>query len=40
MAVEWVDISTLSANVMMVWLEGFAVGNASNGQRPVSAATS
>ncbi len=40
MAVEWVDISTLSANVMMVWLEGFAVGNASNGQRLVSAATS
>jgi len=37
MAVEWVDIGTLSANVMLVWLEGYAVGNPATGQLLVSA---
>lgn len=39
MAVEWIDLATLSANVMLVWLYGVAKGNANNGQRLVSAAT-
>jgi hypothetical protein len=36
---EWIDQSTLAVNVRLIWLYGVAVGNATNGQRVVSAAT-
>jgi hypothetical protein len=36
---EWIDQSTLAVNVRLIWLYGVAVGNATNGQRMVSAAT-
>lgn len=37
MAVEYIDLNDLSANVYIVWLEGFAVGNKDHGVRLVSA---
>jgi len=34
---EWVDMSTLAANVRLVWMYGVAVGNGNNGQLLTSA---
>jgi len=36
---EWIEPSTLKANVRLVWMYGTAKGNANNGQRVVSTAT-
>lgn len=37
MAVEWIDMATLSADIMVVWHYGVAKGQTTNGQRLVSA---
>lgn len=39
LAVEWIDMATLSANVMLVFIYGVAKGNPNNGQRLVHTAT-
>lgn len=39
MAAEWIDPSTLAANVMVVWQYGVGKGNGNNGQRLVKQAT-
>lgn len=36
---EWIDMASLSAEVMVVWQYGVAKGNANNGQRLVHTAT-
>jgi len=38
MVAEWINMSSLSADIMVVWQYGVANGNASNGQRLVSTA--